>query len=78
MDESVINGANLFFPTQFGLVPPPGKGATREQWLIGLVNSAPAVSAGHILRHYVLICRTAMLCILWLLGLGPGKFLNHY
>ena len=55
MDESVINGANLFFPAQFGLVPPPGKGATREQWLIGLVNSAPAVSAGHILRHYVLM-----------------------
>ncbi|RPD60525.1 hypothetical protein L226DRAFT_387707 [Lentinus tigrinus ALCF2SS1-7] len=41
MDESVINGANLFFPSQFGIQPAPGASASREQWLVGLVNSAP-------------------------------------
>ncbi|RPD58597.1 hypothetical protein L226DRAFT_466400 [Lentinus tigrinus ALCF2SS1-7] len=46
MDEAVINGANLFFPAQFGIEPPPGKGATREQWLIGLVNAAPSLCCG--------------------------------
>ncbi|RPD60523.1 hypothetical protein L226DRAFT_570024 [Lentinus tigrinus ALCF2SS1-7] len=46
MDEAVINGANLFFPAQFGIEPRPGRGATREQWLIGLVNSAPSLCCG--------------------------------
>ncbi|KIP10754.1 hypothetical protein PHLGIDRAFT_22040 [Phlebiopsis gigantea 11061_1 CR5-6] len=43
MDESVINGANLFFPGQFGIDPGfmNGGGANRNQWLLGLVNSAP-------------------------------------
>ncbi|KAG8686806.1 hypothetical protein FRC11_008342 [Ceratobasidium sp. 423] len=40
MDETVINGANLFWPKQFGLDPDnPNKG--RDQWLLGLVASAP-------------------------------------
>jgi len=39
MDESVINGANLFFASQFGIDPKSGDG--RNQWLLGLVNSAP-------------------------------------
>ena len=43
MDESVINGANLFFPAQFGIDPGPGTGANKNQWLLGLVNSAPYV-----------------------------------
>ncbi|KAJ3487689.1 hypothetical protein NLI96_g3365 [Meripilus lineatus] len=37
MDEAVINGANLFFTDQFGLDQSSG----RNQWLLGLVNSAP-------------------------------------
>ncbi|KAJ3759665.1 hypothetical protein EV360DRAFT_81916 [Lentinula raphanica] len=38
MDESVINGANLFFAPQFGIdVNANGN----NQWLLGLVNSAP-------------------------------------
>ncbi|GJE88506.1 sugar porter family MFS transporter [Phanerochaete sordida] len=43
MDESVINGANLFFPRQFGIDPGTmgGSGTNRNQWLLGLVNSAP-------------------------------------
>ncbi|KIY53043.1 hypothetical protein FISHEDRAFT_69189 [Fistulina hepatica ATCC 64428] len=44
MDESVINGANLFFPKQFGIDPndpPAGTSSGKAQWLLGLVNSAP-------------------------------------
>ncbi|AGO13602.1 AaceriAGL277Wp [[Ashbya] aceris (nom. inval.)] len=37
MDETVINGANLFYPRALGL----GGGTVREDWLIGLVNGAP-------------------------------------
>jgi sugar porter (SP) family MFS transporter len=37
MDETVVNGAQLFYGTQFGI---GGKDA-RSTWLIGLVNSAP-------------------------------------
>lgn len=43
MDESVINGANLFFPGQFGIDPGFMAGANKNQWLLGLVNSAPYV-----------------------------------
>lgn len=43
MDESVINGANLFFAPQFGLDTHSGD-VNRNQWLLGLVNSAPYVS----------------------------------
>ncbi len=45
MDESVINGANLFFAPQFHIDPNSGDAnAGRNQWLLGLVNSAPYVS----------------------------------
>ncbi|BGP56301.1 hypothetical protein JCM8202v2_003916 [Rhodotorula sphaerocarpa] len=37
MDESVINGANLFYPTQFGI----GASTRHDTLLVGLVNSAP-------------------------------------
>lgn len=37
MDESVISGANLFYPEALGL----GSGTDRDNWLIGLVNCAP-------------------------------------
>ena len=40
MDETVINGANLFFADQFGIDP---SASSRNQWLLGLVNSAPYV-----------------------------------
>ncbi|GAA6059574.1 hypothetical protein JCM10212_000630 [Sporobolomyces blumeae] len=42
MDESVTNGANLFWAPQFGLETGPGA-ANRDQneWLLGLVNGAP-------------------------------------
>ena len=40
MDESVINGANLFFAPQFGIDPATSGG---NQWKLGLVNSAPYV-----------------------------------
>ncbi|KAJ3881778.1 MFS sugar transporter [Lentinula edodes] len=40
MDESVINGANLFFATQFGIDVKANDNG-KNQWLLGLVNSAP-------------------------------------
>ncbi|KIP02928.1 hypothetical protein PHLGIDRAFT_130455 [Phlebiopsis gigantea 11061_1 CR5-6] len=47
MDESVINGANLFFAPQFGLNTGNGDAdAGRNQWLLGLVNSAPYLCCG--------------------------------
>lgn len=44
MDESVISGAQLFYPRQFGISPDPdiaGASAGKNQWLEGLVNGAP-------------------------------------
>ncbi|KAI0696760.1 hypothetical protein C8T65DRAFT_663212 [Cerioporus squamosus] len=55
MDESVINGANLFFPSQFGIQPQPGSGASREQWLIGLS-----------MEHHPCLCCGILSC--WLTG----------
>lgn len=43
MDESVINGANLFFAPQFGIPQNGPEASSRNQWLLGLVNSAPYV-----------------------------------
>ncbi|KAJ7594734.1 hypothetical protein C8J56DRAFT_927513 [Mycena floridula] len=40
MDETVINGANLFFAAQFNIDPNSGD-TGRNQWLLGLVNAAP-------------------------------------
>lgn len=42
MDEAVINGANLFFAPQFHIDPNSGNKG-QNQWLLGLVNSAPYV-----------------------------------
>lgn len=36
MDESVISGANVFYPDQFDLP----EGTTRD-WYVGLINGAP-------------------------------------
>ncbi|KAN0138316.1 MFS sugar transporter [Lactarius tabidus] len=40
MDEAVINGANLFFAPQFHIDSNSGN-ASRNEWLLGLVNAAP-------------------------------------
>ncbi|KAI6102837.1 hypothetical protein F5141DRAFT_1050511 [Pisolithus sp. B1] len=37
MDEAVINGAQLFYPSQFGM----DTSTSRGSWLLGLINSAP-------------------------------------
>jgi hypothetical protein len=42
MDETVINGANLFYAPQFGIDPNQGN-KSQNQWLLGLVNAAPYV-----------------------------------
>ncbi|GAA6043380.1 hypothetical protein JCM8097_005294 [Rhodosporidiobolus ruineniae] len=42
MDESVTNGANLFWAPQFGLDTTAGvPGADKNEWLLGLVAGAP-------------------------------------
>ncbi|KAH8119191.1 proton myo-inositol cotransporter [Phellopilus nigrolimitatus] len=43
MDETVINGAQLFFAVQFSIDPNTSdvNAQGRNQWLLGLVNSAP-------------------------------------
>jgi sugar porter (SP) family MFS transporter len=38
MDETVVNGAQLFYTKQFGIADPQ---SNRDQWLTGLVNSGP-------------------------------------
>lgn len=44
MDETVINGAQIFYQVQFGINSATGEpNASRNQWLVGLVNSAPYV-----------------------------------
>ncbi|KIJ49381.1 hypothetical protein M422DRAFT_204616 [Sphaerobolus stellatus SS14] len=43
MDETVINGANLFFPDQFGIPQANGPNAGRNQWILGVVNAAPYI-----------------------------------
>ncbi|EMD37517.1 hypothetical protein CERSUDRAFT_114155 [Gelatoporia subvermispora B] len=43
MDESVINGANLFFAPQFGITP---TSSSSNSWIFGLVNSAPYLCCG--------------------------------
>ncbi len=42
MDESVINGANLFYPEQFGI----GGNSRRDTMIEGFVNSSPYLCAG--------------------------------
>jgi hypothetical protein len=37
MDQSVINGANLFYPTTFGI-------ENESNWFLGIINSAPYFS----------------------------------
>ncbi|RDW62783.1 MFS transporter-11 [Coleophoma crateriformis] len=38
MDETVVNGAQIFYAKQFGI---GDKTSQRDSWLVGLVNSAP-------------------------------------
>jgi hypothetical protein len=76
MDESVINGANLFFAPQFGIEPRGGTDQqnSKNQWILGLVNSAPyvgnLVAASCYVFHAV---QLAVLCCTWLLVDRTGK-----
>lgn len=40
-DQTGSNGANLSFPDEFGIPTTPGPNQDRNNWLVGLVNSAP-------------------------------------
>ena len=61
MDETVINGAQLFYPDQFGLHQTPNV-ADRNSWLLGLVNSAPYVSITSTEPMIWLTLNQALLC----------------
>lgn len=71
MDETVINGANLFFAPQFGIDPNTTDGDKgRNQWLLGLVNSAPYVCGCTLQLPNVLISGhyQALLRCAWMLA----------
>ncbi|WWC73562.1 uncharacterized protein I206_107534 [Kwoniella pini CBS 10737] len=45
-DQTGSNGANLSFPTEFGIATPVGQpGGAADEWKVGFVNSAPYISA---------------------------------
>ncbi|KIY63462.1 hypothetical protein CYLTODRAFT_382256 [Cylindrobasidium torrendii FP15055 ss-10] len=51
MDQSAINGANLFFPSQFGI--PQGRGQPeRNEWIHGMVNAMPYFSCSLIANWF--------------------------
>ncbi|KAG1733548.1 hypothetical protein EDB19DRAFT_1929079 [Suillus lakei] len=75
MDEAVINGAQIIFPTQFGI----GSNSSRDSWLVGLINSAPYLCCATIscwmtypLNHYLgrkktifVTCMISFLTCIW-------------
>jgi MFS family permease len=40
MDETVVNGAQLFYVKDFNLQP-PNMSASQASWIVGLINSSP-------------------------------------
>ena len=75
MDESVINGANLFFPAQIG-IPQTGPDASRNQWLLGLVNGAPSESITSCLPSPLL--QSACLLAPSILGEDPQRHKDQH
>ncbi|KAI0472455.1 sugar transporter-domain-containing protein [Xylaria cf. heliscus] len=45
MDETVVNGAQIFYQKQFGIGDPNSQ---RDSWLLGLVNAAPYISCAFV------------------------------
>ena len=74
MDEAVINGANLFYAPQFHIDPNSGN-KSQNQWLLGLVNSAPYVCTRYInpFDTSLLTFLGAVLCHPWLLAHRPSQ-----
>jgi sugar porter (SP) family MFS transporter len=80
-DQTGSNGANLSFPVEFGIPngDPSNPDYERNNWLVGLVNSAPYISAAIIscwlsdpLNHYLgrrgVIFIAAIFCVLAPIG----------
>ncbi|KAJ7209573.1 hypothetical protein GGX14DRAFT_630806 [Mycena pura] len=45
-DQTGSNGANLSFPVEFNIDPnDPGAAGERNQWIVGVINSAPYIAA---------------------------------
>lgn len=54
MDETVVNGAQLFYGAQFGI----GGDSARDTWLLGLCNSAPVCSIiFSLLTSLLILCK---------------------
>ncbi|KIK37349.1 hypothetical protein CY34DRAFT_15757 [Suillus luteus UH-Slu-Lm8-n1] len=76
MDEAVINGAQILYPTQFGI---GDANSQRDSWLVGLINSAPYLCCAtlscwmtHPLNHYLgrkktifITCMISFLTCIW-------------
>ncbi|KAF7362073.1 putative polyol transporter 1 [Mycena venus] len=84
-DQTGSNGANLSFPVEFG-IDDSGTGPTaeRNQWIVGVINSAPYIAAAIIgcwltdpLNHYlgrrgaIFVC--AIFCTLPVIGSGLAQ-----
>ncbi|ODN73000.1 hypothetical protein L202_08398 [Cryptococcus amylolentus CBS 6039] len=75
-DNTGANGANLSFPTEFGIVD--------NTWLVGMINSAPAITVGTVsamltdpINHYIgrrgTIFVTGLFCVFPVLGQAFAK-----
>jgi len=80
-DQTGSNGANLSFPTEFGIGDSTGPNADKDQWLVGLINSAPYIASAFCgcwlsdpLNHYFgrrgTIFFSAVFCLLSVIGSG--------
>jgi hypothetical protein len=67
-DQTGSNGANLSFPVQFGIdaaSAPNAKESDRDNWLVGLVNSAPYIASAFLC---VTLCPIVEFRRSWLTG----------
>ena len=44
MDETVVNGAQLYYAEEFGLQP-PNMSQSQASWIVGLINSSPYLAS---------------------------------
>ncbi|KAJ7679753.1 hypothetical protein B0H17DRAFT_1077620 [Mycena rosella] len=84
-DQTGSNGANLSFPIEFNIDPnDPGATGERNQWIVGVINSAPYISSALIgcwltdpLNNYLgrrgTIFFCAIFCTLSVIGSGCAQ-----
>ncbi|KAF8972920.1 hypothetical protein BDZ97DRAFT_1648848 [Flammula alnicola] len=84
-DQTGSNGANLSFPAEFGIdFASGGPNASRNQWIVGLINSGPYISAclmgcwcsdplNNLLGRRGTIFISAIFCTLSVIGSGLAQ-----